>query len=668
MEEAIGRLERYLRRRFGQSSTAKHYLSDLKIFIETLGQQAPEAVTAVDVDSFVEQQMAAGLSAATINRRLASLHTFFEYLASECPERPWPNPVVWCRHRLKMGTHLPRDVADPTVTQLFTVIEDERDQAMFGLMVGAGLRVGEVATLRLDSLNAPVFEGELARLRVCGKGDKERFVWLTPSLLACVQRWLEVRPPSASDRLFLNQRGQPITVAGIQYCLKQHCQVTGVTLSCHQLRHTFARRLAEGGLPIDSLAKLLGHNQLHTTQRYIDGADPSLRAEFKAAMAQLEAAFTHDPVPPPVVALPQPPAQPRTATQPDLIRLRERLVRLPLWLRDSVDAYLTWRWPTWRAQTAIHSGEAFISVIHRIWTWPATHRQVAGWDTFHRPDLEAWLQARYQDDVSQTTIHNEVSRLRSLLQFMQMREWSFDPDLLRVKLPPKDKPLPKYLDEADYRRLETLILRTTETDSYEAAFDRAWFLTLAHTGIRISELLDLRLDDLNLRAGYATIRTSKSAQDRVVYLTPPLIGALVNYLNQRPDLPDQDRVFLLHHRSPAGNTIRRRLSDFAQPVDLNVSPHQLRHTFATRLLNQGMSINSLRKLLRHTNLSTTQIYAQIYDTTLFAQFQSTMSQLEAIAIDDWPHTLPVSDESGITQVPDSTWNFNLAEVGLDNSV
>ena len=92
------------------------------------------------------------------------------------------------------------------------------------------------------------------------------------------------------------------------------------------------------------------------------------------------------------------------------------------------------------------------------------------------------------------------------------------------------------------------------------------------------------------------------------------------------------------------------------------------HTLVRPLAEGGLPIDSLAKLLGHTNLSTTQIYAQIYDTTLYAQFQSTMSQLEAIAIDDWPHTLPVSDESGITQVPDLTWNFNLTEVGLDNSV
>jgi integrase/recombinase XerD len=184
LEEATGRFECYLQRRFGQSSTAKHYISDLKIFVETLGKQAPEAITAADVDTFVEQQIAAELSPTTINRRLAGLHTFFEYLASECPERSWPNPVVWRRHRLKMGDHLPRDVADMTVAWLFAVIESERGQAMFGLMVGAGLRVGEVATLHLDSLDMPVFENEMARLRVRGKGDKERFVWLTPSLSA----------------------------------------------------------------------------------------------------------------------------------------------------------------------------------------------------------------------------------------------------------------------------------------------------------------------------------------------------------------------------------------------------------------------------------------------------------------------------------------------------
>jgi site-specific recombinase XerD len=70
--------------------------------------------------------------------------------------------------------------------------------------------------------------------------------------------------------------------------MKQHCEAAGVKLSCHQLRHTYARRLAENGMPIESLARLLGHNQLQTTQRYIDGANPALYADFAAIMGKLE--------------------------------------------------------------------------------------------------------------------------------------------------------------------------------------------------------------------------------------------------------------------------------------------------------------------------------------------------------------------------------------------
>ncbi len=149
MKESQARFEQYLKRRFGQSSTLKHYRSDLKIFIDTIGNKAPEAITPQDIDAFVDQQIAAGLSPTTINRRLSSLHTFFEYLASEKLAKNWPNPIIKRRHRLKTGSRLPRDASDNDVARLFGAISDERDQAIFGLMCGAGLRLGEIVALRL---------------------------------------------------------------------------------------------------------------------------------------------------------------------------------------------------------------------------------------------------------------------------------------------------------------------------------------------------------------------------------------------------------------------------------------------------------------------------------------------------------------------------------------
>ena len=193
MRHAGARFEPYLKRRFGQSSTPKHYISDLHIFIATIGDKAPEAVTPKDMDGFVGQQIAARLSPATINRRLSCIHSFFEYLAGEQPERNWPNPVISRRHHLKAGKHLPRDASDSDVTRLFAIIDDQRDQAMFGLMLGAGLRVGEVAALRLDCVEAPAKPEGLTKLRVKGKGSKERVVWLISSLSEklCMYQQLE---------------------------------------------------------------------------------------------------------------------------------------------------------------------------------------------------------------------------------------------------------------------------------------------------------------------------------------------------------------------------------------------------------------------------------------------------------------------------------------------
>jgi site-specific recombinase XerC len=87
--------------------------------------------------------------------------------------------------------------------------------------------VGEVAALHLGDVEPPTQPDQLVKVRVCGKGQKERIVWLTPSLWAVVLAWLQVRPAVDDDHLFLSGRGRPISVAGIQYRLQQHAQVAG---------------------------------------------------------------------------------------------------------------------------------------------------------------------------------------------------------------------------------------------------------------------------------------------------------------------------------------------------------------------------------------------------------------------------------------------------------
>jgi integrase/recombinase XerD len=209
--------------------------------------------------------------------------------------------------------------------------------------------------------------------------------------------------------------------------------------------------------------------------------------------------------------------------------------------------------------------------------------------------------------------------------------------------------LPRYLPEPEYRRLEITVLESTQVDTYNACIDRAWFLVLAHTGMRLSEMLALGLDDLDLAAERAIVRGSRPGHDRVVFLTPILIEALHRYLKKRPELPDEGRVFVLHRRSPTPRTIQRRLRGYGEKAGVGVSPHKLRHTMATRLLNQGMPLHSLQKLLGHEHLNTTQIYARIYDETLYRQFREATARLEGLATSGWLQTIATAPDPAETK-------------------
>ena len=686
-ETALQRFTAYLARRASDRSTPGHYLSDIRLFFACVGIKAPLTVTARDVDQFVAAQREQGLSAATINRRLAALRVFFECLAAELPDQPWPNPVHWRRHGARPGLRLPRDAADAAVAQLFAAIPDPRDTALFGLMVGAGLRVGEVATLRLADLTAPAQPTALARLRVCGKGRKERLVWLTPTYYAQVTAWLAVRPSSSSAYLFLGQRGQGLSVDGIQARLAHYCGVAGLTLTCHQLRHTFARRLAEQQMPIEGIAKLLGHAQVTTTERYTAGADPDLRAAFERAMAQAPtasagapptaaavaptvplaspaaagvaptvplaspaaagttAAAGIAPAPPPrpqapgaaVVPAAQPrasappPQSPTPADPPALTAGLRRLAALPAWLRDVLTVYVRRQWFTWKPHLAAEHVARLTRQLGRLWTWLLAYRPLNGWADLQRSDLEAWLTARQTAGIAIATQRHELTTLLTVLHFAADQDLPVAANLFRIAYPAAPAPLPRHLSEAEADRLAATVLTQTAGDRPTACQEQAWFLTLTHTGLRVNELLNLRLSDLDLPGRRLLIRQAKNGADRLVYLTPLVVTALQRHLALRPASAD-DHLWQQAGQPLTANQVRYRLRGWGQACGVAVSPHRLRHTFATRLINHGLPLEAVRKLLGHTTLHMTQHYARLYDTTVQRQFEAAMTEIAALAL------------------------------------
>jgi site-specific recombinase XerD len=655
MQAEIDKFKEYLSHRYPGRSTTKHYMSDLAIFCNFVGAIGPQEVTIKMIDQFVQTQSEQGLKPATINRRLSTISSFFEYLISEHEEDQWQNPIHWRRHSIRPGQHIPRDVSEHTVEALLAVIEDNRDRAMVMLMVGAGLRIGEVVGLEMSDIGE-ADSSNLCRLRVHGKGDKERVVWLTQGVQQQVHAWLLERPPSKNAQVFLNQHGRPLSVSGVQFRLNQYCQKAGVQLTAHQLRHTYARRLVENNLPVESLAKLLGHNQLTTTQRYIDGADPTLRESFLQAIARIQTASTIQSTLPPVTQVLKPfPVSKNVEERPNINTLLDELQHLatglPDWLREPMIDHTrrrATRWPDHRLKAQLHM---HFSSLCRTGHWLIQNR---GWQqlaSLQRTDMVAYVHARQEAGWKPRSIATQLTIFRMFWRDLLAEERVTNGAVLQVKAPVADAPLPRYLTAVQYQQLEKVVQEETNQNLPEDRFNRAWFYIMAHAGLRLSEVRNLRLDDCDLIGKRLRVSSGKGNRDRVIPMTDRLASTLQAYLAVREPVPSNH--LLIYRQSPVkGTLIPDRLERWGKEAGIQpMTPHRLRHTLATMLINQGMPIASLQKLLGHQDINKTMIYARVYDQTVKEQFSNAMNQIESISIEDWPKRM-IELESTIP-VPDS---------------
>ncbi len=642
MDEAIRGFKRYLNRRYPGSSTVKHYIYDLQLF-QRFVDKAPRAVTRLDIDHFVEAQLARSLSATTVNRRLASLHHFFEFLADEAEDDTWVNPVVWQRHRVKEGQPLPHDISDVDVERLFACIHSPRDRLMFGLMCWAGLRMGEVAALRVSDLLPVSGPGGEARLRVRGKGQKERVVPLTPILVQQWEEWLGQRPRVGSDALLITRRKRGISERGIQERLAHYCRQAGIQVTCHQLRHTFGRRMAEGKMPVTSLSKMMGHAQVTTTQLYIAGAGVDVRADYEAAMSRLGA---ERPGSPPFPAAPLqpagiPPSWPpspeageggagvtRPATTEESVDVSRFWAGLPAWLTEPLADYIARQQRRWKPSQVRHHTGARLRTLRRIWCWLLEERDVKGFAALSRRDVEAYVEARLRTGIAASTMNRQLRDLWAFLRFVEEQGQPVSPGIFRIARLKEGQPLPHFMDDEEYHRLERLTLAKTVAGTRDDRLDRAWFYLLAHGGLRLSELCDLRLGDLDLVGQRLAVREGKGKRDRIIPLSATTITALHDYLTVR-DTAQTDHLLIFRQRVIKPSLVQNRLRRYGKAVDVKVSPHRLRHTLATRLLNAGMDIVSIQRLLGHEKLETTMIYAHVHDATVERDFRQAMASIEA---------------------------------------
>ena len=279
----IDRFINWIRRRNSAARTWRDYRYDLKQFAALAGDKPPGAVTFHDVDQFIIAQAARGMGPSTINRRLAALLALYTFLSDEdptliCPVRPH-------RHWLRQPQRLPRPVQVEQVEHFFAVITETRDRAMFMLMLRCGLRIAEVAGLKLNDLYCTE---PRPRLVARGKGSKERSVYLSRQAARALDDYLAERPTTTSEFVFISYLGAGLSTTAIHKRLMRYREQAGVTLTAHRLRHTFANDLVSVDVPVTTIQKLLGHAWLETTQTYVAANDHDVQADYFAASEKLE--------------------------------------------------------------------------------------------------------------------------------------------------------------------------------------------------------------------------------------------------------------------------------------------------------------------------------------------------------------------------------------------
>ena len=220
-----------------------------------------------------------------------------------------------------------------------------------------------------------------------------------------------------------------------------------------------------------------------------------------------------------------------------------------------------------------------------------------------------WMAEMMNEGQRATSINRRLSALRSFYRFALARNLVKSDPVQGVVGPKKDKPLPQFLKE---KEMDELLQEDFWTDCYEDVRDRMIIMTFYETGIRLAELMNLFDGDVDFMSGQLKI-TGKRNKQRLIPFGAELSQALQHYIDVRDAqvVRHSAALFLANDgQQMTADAIRYRVKKHLSLVSTlkKRTPHVLRHTFATAMLNHKAGIESVKKLLGHESLSTTEIY------------------------------------------------------------
>ena len=244
-----------------------------------------------------------------------------------------------------------------------------------------------------------------------------------------------------------------------------------------------------------------------------------------------------------------------------------------------------------------------------------TSKKSEDWDSFNKKHFQLFVELMIEREYKPSTKSRKIAAVRSFVKFLRMEGIIKDNPVKDIRQPSNHQKIPNALSTEQINRI---LKYTASDDSKKSIRDNAIIELMYATGIRVSEVVNLNIRDLDLDIGNVKV-TGKGSKQRIIPLHELSIVKLKKYINEvrtklRGDRLEENALFL----SNRGKRITRQnlwaqIKNIADKVGItiNMSPHTIRHSFATHLLAGGASIRHVQEILGHANLETTQIYTHV---------------------------------------------------------
>jgi len=263
--------------------TLEAYNNDLSRYVnycDNIGVK-PENANPYEVQSFIADLSGENMAASSVNRYLSSIRGFYSWMIRF--NKREDNPCTAIKN-IKTPVKLPSvlwedEMADfASLPETSGILWPARDKALIMAMYSAGLRIGEVVTLKISDISRSFDEA-----KITGKGGKQRYVFFSDEAKQAVTEYLPQRNErltmagidGSKSELFISRKGKPISIPGVRWIISRYAKLAGTrmpghgaNIHPHALRHSFATHLVNSGCDVRVVQEMLGHSSISTTQRY----------------------------------------------------------------------------------------------------------------------------------------------------------------------------------------------------------------------------------------------------------------------------------------------------------------------------------------------------------------------------------------------------------------